>query len=397
MSINFSMMMHNNELAGHLEEIFLSYKQQMGIQATKRELTYEQGRSEFVNNAIYGGVFDVSEMGSTWINDFIAMGALRPCQEFAENVVGNLDNYPPALFTACSDEQGLLYAVPWMTDVSMVYYRRDLFQKAGIKEEGAFSSPERFDETLAALADAGVVAPWAMPTVRSFVSIHELFIWLQASGYSYLDSTGRRVILAESGPRQVLRAYLSLHKYLAPDQKRLRSDDADRLFMTGQAAVRISGPWLLRYCEPEVRENLGLAIPMNRTYLGGAGLVVWNSSREVLKSVELIKKLTDREASIKIAYLAGLMPARLDCIAGLPDEYVRPEYRPMIETAIRGGVSIPKTPLGGMVEDRLVTMIDMLWQRFFESQTGDIDQFLEDELDTVVNRLNMVLSNYYSG
>jgi hypothetical protein len=50
-----------------------------------------------------------------------------------------------------------------------------------------------------------------------------------------------------------------------------------------------------------------------------------------------------------------------------------------------------------MVEDRLVTMIDMLWQRFFESQTGDIDQFLEDELDTVVNRLNMVLSNYYNG
>ena len=141
MSINFSMMMHNNELAGHLEEIFLSYKQQMGIQATKREITYEQGRAEFVNNAIYGGIFDVSEIGSTWINDFIAMGALRPCQEFAENIVGNLDNYPPALIAACSDEQGLLYAVPWMTDVSMVYYRRDLFQKAGIKLTITESSP----------------------------------------------------------------------------------------------------------------------------------------------------------------------------------------------------------------------------------------------------------------
>lgn len=392
--LNFSLMLHNSELSDHLDGVLSAYGQQAGVQVAKREITYEQGRAEFVNNAIYGGAFDISEMGSTWVDDFVGMSALRPCQQFAESIMGSLDNYPPMLLSACSDAQGVLYAVPWMTDLSMVYYRRDMFQKAGIKEDGAFSSPERFHETLSALADAGIETPWLMPTTRSYVSIHELFIWLQASGYNYLDESGRRVTLADPEPRQVLRSYLSMHKYLPVDEKRITSEQADRLFMDGRAAVRISGPWLPRYCVPEVRDNLGMAIPMNRTYLGGSGLVLWNTSRHPLESVNLLRRLTDRDDAVTIAVSAGMLPARLDKIHDLPADYLLPEYRSLVESAIRGGISIPKTPLTGMVEERIVTMLEMLWQRFYESQSGDMDQLLDNELDTVVNRLNMVLSNY---
>lgn len=393
-NVNFSMMLHNSELSDHLDGILAAYAQQAGVQVAKREITYEQGRAEFVNNAIYGGAFDVSEMGSTWVDDFVGMSALRPCQPFAESIMGSLDNYPPVLLSACSDAQGVLYGIPWMTDLSMVYYRRDMFQKAGIKDDGAFSSPERFHETLSALADAGIETPWLMPTTRSYVSIHELFIWLQASGYNYLDESGRRVTLADPGPRQVLRSYLALHKYLPTDEKRITSEQADRLFMDGKAAVRVSGPWMPRYCAPEVRETLAMAIPMNRTYLGGSGLVLWNTSRHPLESVNLVRRLADRDDIVTLAVSAGMLPARLDKIRDLPADYLLPEYRLLVESAIRGGISIPKTPLSGMVEERIVTMLEMLWQRFFESQSGDIDQLLDNELDMVVNRLNMVLSNY---
>jgi multiple sugar transport system substrate-binding protein len=392
-TLNFSQMVHNSELSQYLNKVLPVYEKKQAVRFAKHEITYEQGRTEFVNNAIYGGKFDVSEMGSTWINGFIAMNALRPYQEFSERI-GRLDNYPPAMLSACSDTQGILYAIPWMTDVSMVYYRRDLFQKAGIAEEGAFASPQRFIETLEALADAGIESPWAMPTSRSFVSIHELFVWLQSSGYGYLDSTGRRVVLADPGPREILRSYLSLHKYLPERTGRFLSDDADRLFMDGKAAVRISGAWLPMYCQPEVRENIGMAIPMNQTYLGGAGLVVWNTSRHPDEALRLVEALMERDQSIKLAQIAGMLPARIEDIYHLPPTYIDPKYHVMLETAIRGSVSIPSTPLAGMVEDRLVTMLEMLWQRFFDSQADDLDRFLDDELRSVVQRLNMVLSNY---
>lgn len=393
-NLNLSLMLHNSGLYSVLDKILSTHTQQTGVQVTRREINYEQGRTEFVNNAIYGSIFDVSEMGSTWVDDFVGMSALRPCQQFAESIMGSLENYPPALLSACSDRHGVLYAIPWATDLSMVYYRRDLFQRAGVKEEGAFSSSERFHETLSALAAAGIATPWLMPTTRSYVSIHELFIWLQASGYSYLDESGRRVILADAAPRQVLRSYLLLHKYLPPDEKRMTSERADSLFMEGKAAVRISGPWLPRYCVPEVRANLGMAIPMNRTYLGGSGLVLWASSRHPLESVDLVRRLAEREGAVTLAVSAGMLPARLDKIHELPADYLLPEYRSLVETAIRGGVAIPKTPLSGMVEERIVTMLEMLWQRFFDAQFENIDQLLDHELDTVVNRLNMVLSNY---
>ena len=79
-SLNFSQMTHNSELSQYLNKVLPVYEKKQAVRVAKHEITYEQGRAEFVNNAIYGGKFDVSEMGSTWINGFIAMSALRPRQ-----------------------------------------------------------------------------------------------------------------------------------------------------------------------------------------------------------------------------------------------------------------------------------------------------------------------------
>lgn len=387
-------MSHNEDLSARLNDILAGYNRKSSSQVSMREVTYEHGWSEFVNNSIYGGSLDVSEMGASWINDFVAMGALRPLQQLASKILGDTTNYPPALLNCCSDAHGVYHALPWATDVSLVFYRRDLLQKAGIKEEDAFSSPARFDETLAALVDSGVKWPWTMPTTRSHVSLHALFIWLQAAGYNYVSETGKNVLLSEAGPRQVLRSYLSLYRYLAPEARGFDSSRSDRSFATGNSAVCVAGVWLLKYCNPEVRANLGLAIPMGKTYVGGSGLVLWNSSMRQAESQDLARMLSDVDFQAEIAYLMGLMPARLDSISRLPVDYVSPEQRQIIELAIRGGVSFPKTPLWGMVEDRLVTMLDMLWTRFFDSENDDLDKFLDNELAPVVNRLNMVLANY---
>lgn len=102
----------------------------------------------------------------------------------------------------------------------------------------------------------------------------------------------------------------------------------------------------------------------------------------------------ERDQNIQLAQIAGMLPARIEDIYHLPPTYIDPQYHAMLEAAIRGSVSIPSSLLAGMVEDRLVTMLEMLWQRFFNSQTGDLDKFLDDELASVVQRLNMVLSNY---
>lgn len=392
--LSFSTMIHNDPMVEYIEKSYLDLARNAGFDLNWSQVSYDDGWSKFVNNSIYGGQIDVSEMGSTWVNDFAAMSALHPFPPYELNQMGGQNSFIAALVRASTDNQGLLRAIPWLTDVSLVYYRRDLLQKAGISETGAFSSPERLELTLQALQEANIKYPWVASTHRSHVGLHNFFSWLISEGCNPVDANGRRVLLMDEQHRRLLRSYLSLARFMDTSNHRITSTMADDMFGHGQAAVTISGPWLLKYCSPQVRDNLGLAIPLNAPYVGGSCLVVWNSSARGREAFGLIQHLVTDTIMAQFAHAAGLLPARVNAIAELPVDFVTPEHRSVVSEAIGKGTAFPNTPLWGMIEDRLVKLFDVLWEKLLVLDNPNMDEFLDAEMVPVVKRLNMVLANY---
>ena len=85
-----------------------------------------------IATAIAGGQTpDVSLVGSTWVSEFAASGALDPTPT---DLVDSGDFFEGAWDTTVVD--GTSYGVPWYTETRQIYYRTDLAEKAGVTPAG---------------------------------------------------------------------------------------------------------------------------------------------------------------------------------------------------------------------------------------------------------------------
>ena len=80
---------------------------------------------------------DMTQLGNTWLPEFVALGALEPLQTRVGNdrIIQPKDYFPSIWATNVYD--GALYGVPWYIDTRLLFYRSDLLKAAG------FDTPPR--------------------------------------------------------------------------------------------------------------------------------------------------------------------------------------------------------------------------------------------------------------
>jgi len=362
-----------------------------GMDIACQEFDYSTGWSDFMRMSIYGGSPDVSEIGTTWIHDFAAMSVLRPFTAGEVRSVGGKDTFVPAVWQS-GVSAGATWAIPWMTDLSMVCYRRDMLAKAGIQEQGAFQTPERFEETLHRLQQAGIKAPWVVPTQRSYINVHNLAMWVWQAGQDLVDTENKIVLFNQPAVRSAILSFFSLYRYISRDMQHLAEREADQMFIDGKAAITISGPWNIIHSlhTPKVAANMGLAIPLGCSYMGGASLIVWEHTNQSAAALELIAHLTSREFQTVFPRTAGLLPGRMDSLDSfpLPDA----SLYPLVYQALQSGRSLPSIGLWGLIEDRLAHAIPRLWDDIFASPNPDLEALYDEHIAPLTNRLNMTLA-----
>ena len=383
---------HSAEGAANLRADLDRFEKEHGLEITCQELDYNSGWSDFMRMSIYGGNPDISEIGTTWINDFASMNTLRPFSATEVKNFGNAEVYVPGVWQSGSS-LGVVWAIPWLTDISFVCYRKDLLAKAGIEEENAFQTPVAFEQTLQRLQDCGIASPWVVPTRRTYINVHNLAMWVWQAGEDLVDTQNKMVLFNAPKVRSAIIAFFSLYRFLSPEMRHLEERDADAAFISGKAAVTISGPWSIVNSiaqSPEVAANLGLAIPLGCSYAGGASLIIWQKSDQTTAALEMIEHLTTKEFQTQFPKSIGLLPARLDALDTfpLPD----PCLYPLVLQALKTGRSLPNLGLWGLIEDRLAHAIPNLWEDILASPQPDLEALYDKHITPLANRLNITLS-----
>jgi multiple sugar transport system substrate-binding protein len=389
--ITLSTMAHSAEGNKGLQAELTQFEKQNGMEISFQELDYSTGWSEFMRMSIYGGSPDVSEIGTTWVHDFVAMNTLRPFSASEMRSLGNADAFVPGVMKS-GTSQGSVWAIPWLTDISLVCYRRDLLAKAGVQEENAFQTPEQFAQTLQQLQSAGVASPWVVPTRRSYINVHNLAMWVWQAGEDLVDIPNKTVLFDHPKVRAAIISYFGLYRYLSEDMRHLEEREADGAFLSGKAAVAISGPWSIINSmtqNPELKANLGLAIPLGCSYTGGSSLILWQRTSVPAAALELIAHLTSREFQTVFPQTIGLLPGRLDSLDTfpLPD----PSLYPVVMQALKTGRSLPNLGLWGLIEDRLANAIQNYWDALLASPDPDLEALYDKHIISMANRLNITL------
>lgn len=355
-----------------------------------QDLTWDTARQDLNQVATYNEGPDVSQIGSTWLRGFVDMNAVRAFGPFEMRRLGSPSDFVPAAWESASlHDDAVLWAMPWLVDARILFYRRDILKQAGIDESSAFATPEALDETLAALRSHGVAIPWVIPTQFSWRTLHTVASWVWHHGGDFVSSSGERLTFMDVPALAGFRGFFKLARHLVEPALGLSDRESDALFMEGKAAATISGPWIMEMDE-ELLVDVGVTSPPGPAFIGGSHLIIWKHTVMPRKAVRLVQYLTSLEGQLNHG-LHGLLPARFEALNAV-DTSSR-EFSRYLQTLLKSGRSFYATHLWALIEDQLNHALADVWQDVLalSSLTDDaLDAILERHLGALHNRLEMM-------
>jgi multiple sugar transport system substrate-binding protein len=378
--------------AEFIQPLLNEFEVQHHIHVNLRLFAWDAAWNELVKVALYNDGPDISEVGSTWLGDLTAMGALHafPPDEIAQ--LGKASRFLPAAWRGCQlPDQPEVWAIPWLVGARLIFYRRDLLLHTGQDEETAFATAESFEHTLLLLQEHHVPAPLIVPTTQTHSTLLNVASWVWAAGGDFISPDGKRILFAQHQSIAGLRNYFALGRYISPALRQIGALQPDTQFLQhDDIAVTIGGPWLFNSLTDAMRENVGLALPLNAPMLGGSHLVIWKHSRKQDAALKLIRFLTRTDVQVQYAQRIGLLPAIVEAFNVEPfttDQLWRAAVR-----AVKAGRAVPVTRSWGLMEDRLATEFAFVWQAFFDDPTLDLVTLLQRRLEPLATRLDQLLA-----
>lgn len=386
--LEFSIMAPNAE---GLQPLLDEFQAQHRVHVRLRLLTWDTAWSDLLKVALYGDGPDVSEIGSTWLGDLVAMNALHPFHESEIRAVGKSSTFLPIAWQGGRLIGGTFnWAIPWLAGVRLLFYRRSLLERARLEEHTSFQSTEQFAETIKRLHEAGIGAPWTVPTGLTHTTLLNVASWVWGAGGDFISMDGKRTLFSQPEAKTGLHAYFALGQYLAPHVRHLNGLQPDDQFLRDdQTALTLSGPWLFNQIPAALKADTGVALPPGASFVGGSHLVIWKHTLKHPAALKLIHFLTQPNAQVRYAQWVGLLPVRLDALA--EPAYANDSLWQKAIAGLKAGRTFPVTRSWGLMEDRLTTALSTLWTDVLTQPDADLDVLIAKRLDPLAQRLDLVL------
>ncbi|MDN3269802.1 sugar ABC transporter substrate-binding protein [Streptomyces sp. MA15] len=170
-----------------------------------------------VDTAIQGGSMpDVGGISASMLAGFAAQGALEPLDERLEgsSLDGKLNKDMIESLRAAGGGDDRLYSVPTSANNGVLYYRTDMFEKAGLQEPTTW---DRFFEAAEKLTDKGdnrfgyTIRGGAGSIAQALDAMYG-----QSGITSFWDSTGKKTTVNDPENVKALEKYAGLFKRVTP-------------------------------------------------------------------------------------------------------------------------------------------------------------------------------------
>lgn len=319
------------EPVADMNRILAPFEQQSGINVNVQLVGWDVQYQRITNAAISGEGPDVTQAGTTQVPYFAALNGFDNLASRV-NRIGGSKAYAPGVWatTQLSGRAGV-WSVPWFTEARTIYYRKDVYKRAGVNPQTAFKNWTTFRAALLKLrtvksVNGKPIMPFGQPGKTAWDLVHHIMPFVWGAGGRELAGSKRSAIDSPQAIRGV--------KYFAdlvPSGVFLKSSleknapQVEEQFKGGQIATWIGGPWVLATVNrsddtawvPEARRNVGVAqMPVGPTgkfytFVGGSNLMVFKSSKHKEEAFRLIQYLSRDDVQKNYARIMGMFPARL--------------------------------------------------------------------------------------
>ncbi len=287
-----------------------------GIRVEVQQLPWTSAHEKLLTAYAGRSTPDVCQLGNTWVPEMVALDALEPLGPYVRrSEVVRPDDYFPGIW-ATNVLDGTLWGVPWYVDTRVLFYRRDLLQRAGY---------DAVPETWAGWRDAlrAIKRQGGEDRYGVLLPLNEfeppLILGLQQPD-SLLRDGGRYGNFQSPGFRRAFSFYLSLFEEgLAPAVDQTQVANVYQEMARGTFAFYITGPWNLGEFASRFPDSLQTAwatAPMpgptgpGVSSAGGSSVVVFRQSRHKPEAWALVEYLSRPDVQARFYALTGDLPAR---------------------------------------------------------------------------------------
>lgn len=286
-----------------------------GIRVRVQQIPWLAAHEKLLTGHVGEMTPDVAQLGNTWIAEFVTLRALAPLDSFVAlpDGVEEADFFPG--IWATNVMEGRVYGVPWYVDTRLLFYRADLFEKAGIREP-----PSTWDEWHRAMR---LVRDSAGAQYGIFLPLSEwnpLVILGMQAGSPLLTVGGLRGEFSKPEFRKAFDFYARVFRdSLAPPAGQQQIANVYQEFERGTFAMYISGPWQLgefaARLSPAMQDAWATAPLPGPTgdssgvsMAGGSSLVMFDASPNKDAAWRLITFLSQPEQQARFYAISGNLP-----------------------------------------------------------------------------------------
>ena len=284
-------------------------KENPGTKVNVTVIPFDAAHDKIATSIAGGQTPDVSLVGTTWVSEFAGSKALDPTPtdliDKGKFFEGSWDT---------TEVDGTSYGVPWYVETRLIYYRKDLADKAGLAAPTDWQGLKDFAK---GLQDKGGTE-WGInlqPGGQGSWQTYMPFAWQK--GAELTD--GDKFTFASDPMQEALDYYASFFtEKISPTQ--LPPNTMEPAFIKGDIGAFVSGPWhmgILRDQGGAEFEGKWAVAPMPKedagtSFTGGGDLVVFKKSKNRDSAWKFVDFLTQEAQQQKLYELVGSLPAVKD-------------------------------------------------------------------------------------
>jgi multiple sugar transport system substrate-binding protein len=192
-----------------------------------------------------------------------ALTDLKPLYE-KRGKTGPDEDFVPASIALCKHpyETGALYALPYVGNSQLFFYRKDILQKYNLKEPATWNDVLVAARTIgeqenASATGGGRMYGYVMRAAQGNAVVADFMPIFWAFGAEMFDATGRPTVNSPEGIA-ALRFMLELGKYAPPGYQGFNADEVSAHLLQGTAAMSINWPaWISAFNDPARSKVIG--------------------------------------------------------------------------------------------------------------------------------------------
>ncbi|MFD1828786.1 ABC transporter substrate-binding protein [Streptomyces desertarenae] len=289
--------------------------------------------------------FDVLNIDVAWTSEFAAAGWISPVDPGRFPLD---DLLPPVVDTATFG--GRLYAVPYVTNAGLLYYRSDVLEAEGEEPPRTWAELERLAKEVAPRHGlegyAGQFLPYEGLTANATEAV-------RSAGGSLLVDEGAKVTADSAGTEEGLRFLADgvREGWIPEESLSWKEEESREAFQDGRLLFLRNWPYVYAVAGGEGSRVAGRfgAVPLpgpdgpGISVLGGSNLAVNANSRHPETAADLIAYLTSEPVQRRVLTEGSLPPVRASLYSD--PELVRAfPYLPILRESVLAAEPRPKSP-----------------------------------------------------